>query len=720
MAVIVLFAWAYFISQDLPSLTEIENPKFRLATQLISADGFVLQNYYQRENRVNVQLHEISPFVIDGLIATEDLRFYQHSGIDPMTIPSIIMRYMRGTTSGGSTITMQLARNLFDAVGRRRNISRKIREIIVSAQLEQNFTKEEILTAYLNTVSIYGQTYGVEMASRQLFSKPSAELNLEEAAVIVAMLKGQGVFNPYLNPDTVVFRRNVVINKMYDQEMLDSTFSDLDSVKSLPLILADRNQTHIAGLAPYFREHVRKFMTQWAKERGYNLYADGLKIYTTLDSRLQKHAEEALKRHLKDKQTVFEEDLKENANLRDEKEILSTLMMQSYRYQAGKRAGLSEKEIKASFEEEREMKIFTWDGSVDTVMSPWDSLRHYSHFLEGGLISVEPGTGHIKAWVGGNDYAFFKYDHVAQGKRQVGSTFKPFVYAAALDNGRRPCDMVLNQPIFFENVNGEGEDWAPKNSNGRVGGLMTLRQGLATSTNLITASLMKDIGPGVVVEYAQAMGIKTPLEAVPALCLGTSDLNMMELTGAYTTFANQGLWIEPNFITRIEDKHGRVIHQFQPDTRQALSNFKAYEMLDLLKAVVDEPSGTASRLRYRYNFRNEIGGKTGTTQNHADGWFMGVVPQMVTGVWVGCSDRRMRFESQEHGQGASLALPIWAYYMESIYEDEVINFPQDNFAIPPGYIPPEDCFPDSAMYMRRDLQLQLRKPNNSDDFESFQ
>ncbi|MEM6764510.1 MAG: transglycosylase domain-containing protein [Bacteroidota bacterium] len=682
---IIILVAVIFVGSDIPPLDEIENPKSNLATQVISQDGEVLQNFYTRENRVNIPLHRISPHLIDALIATEDLRFYRHSGLDLNTLPAIIVRYLRGTTSGGSTITMQLARNLFDAVGTQRTVTRKIKEIIVSAILEQRFTKQEILTAYLNTVSIYGQTYGVEMAARRLFGKSAKDVALEEAAVMVAMLKGQGVFNPYLNPDTVIFRRNVVLNKMEENGFLGLPTGELDSVKNMPLDLAARGKEHVEGIAPYFREHIRIFMNNWCKERGYNLYTDGLKIYTSIDTRLQRYAEEAVKEHLSVRQEAFEKELAITRPFKNEPDIVNVLMRQSGRYAAGLRAGLSDTEIRDSFDEPREMSIFTWNGNVDTVMTPKDSILHHAKYLETGLVSIDPVTGYIKAWVGGINFEHFKYDHVGKGKRQVGSTFKPFVYAAAMDNGRQPCDEILNQPVFFDDVDGEGERWSPKNSNSSVGGMMTLRKGLATSTNLITARLMKDIGPQVVVDYAKKMGIKSELEAVPALCLGTCDLNVLELTGAYSTFVNKGVWVEPIFITRIEDRNGNVIQEFSPHTNQVLSSIKAYEMVELLKGVVDEPGGTASRLRYKYDFRNEIGGKTGTTQNHSDAWFVGVMPQLITGVWVGCADRRIRFERMDLGQGASQSLPIWALYMKKVLADEALNFPQDPFPIPSGY-----------------------------------
>ena len=714
---------------NLPPMDEIENPQSKLSTQLISSDGVVLQNYFTSEDRVNVRLNDISPHVIDGLIATEDLRFYWHDGVDANSMAALAFRFLRGTKSGGSTITMQLSRNLFDAVGKQRTISRKIREIIVSVIIERSFTKEEILAAYLNTVSIYGQTYGVEMAAQQLFEKSSKDLNIEESSTLVAMLKGQGVFNPYRNPDTVRYRRNVVINEMVENGFLDPTTVNLDSIKGLPLKVALRGQDHIKGLAPYFREHVRLYLRKWCSDNGYDLYNDGLKVYTTLDSKLQAHAEKAVRTHLSELQQQFSDQLEGIEPYREDSSILTVLVRQSDRYHLMKDAGKSDEEIYKAFHTPTEMEIFSWNGYIDTVMTPIDSVKLYSKILETGVVSIDPTNGQIKAWVGGIDFKHFKYDHVGYGKRQVGSTFKPFVYAAAIDNGRTPCDQEINQPVFFEvpsqeNI-GEMEAWIPKNSQNNVGGMMTLRRALATSQNLITARLMKQLGPKVVANYAYKLGIESKLEEVPSLCLGTTDLNVLELTGAYSSFVNKGQWIEPNFITRIEDRNGNVLDQFPPKTRQALSPDKAYMMIEMLKATVDQAGGSASRLRFKYNLRAEMGGKTGTTQEHSDGWFVGVTPTLVTGVWVGCSDRRMRFQTMDLGQGANTALPIYALYMKDAYDDEQLGLPQDPFVKPSSYNPnmyqcERFSYVDSIrMKMNNARSLQKKNPNDLEDFEDF-
>ncbi|MEO1448994.1 MAG: penicillin-binding transpeptidase domain-containing protein, partial [Bacteroidota bacterium] len=392
----------------------------------------------------------------------------------------------------------------------------------------------------------------------------------------------------------------------------------------------------------------------------------------------------------------------------------------SDRYRKGKKAGLSHKEIRAQFDEETPMTLFSWDGDMDTVMTPYDSLKYYSRFLETGMVSIDPRTAHIKAWVGGIDFRYFKYDHVGLGKRQVGSTFKPFVYAAAIDNGSKPCDQELNQPVVFENTDGEGTRWAPKNASGKFGGLMTLRRALATSTNLITARLMKQLGPPVVVDYARAAGIKSHLDAVYSLCLGTTDLTVLELTGAYSTFANHGKQQTPIFITRIEDAKGNVLQEFSPVGREAFNERTAYMMLDLLKGVVDEPGGTASRLRHDYHFRNEIGAKTGTTQNHADGWFMGVTNNLVSGVWVGCADRRMRFRDIKLGQGANMALPIWALYMKKVYGDAELEWEAENFTRPRNLRYSMACDTDLDAIMRKNQDSPSAQSSEEDDLDSFQ
>ncbi len=720
-----ILVFVLLTANDLPALREVANPQTALSTQIMAADGTVLDNFYVQENRVDVPLSEISPYVIDALIATEDARFYQHAGIDHWSVVAIAKRYLTGTTSGGSTITMQLARNLFDAVGTDRTVTRKIKEIIVAAVLEKNFTKQEIIAAYLNTVNIFGNTYGIEMAAQRLFDKPARTLQVEEAAVLIAMLKGQGVFDPIHKPDTVRSRRNLVLSQMVKYGFLKAETDRLDSLYALPLAVAPQGPDHLKGPAPYFRQEVRAFLKEWCRShtksngKPYDLYADGLKVYTTLDLRLQRKAEAAVREHLSSLQETFDAHIKGREPYQREPAILTDLKRTSPRYLNARKAGKSESEIDQEFSQARKMRLFSWQGDIDTVLSPMDSLRYYARFLETGVASIDPRTGAIKAWVGGIDFTNFKYDHVNLSKRQVGSTFKPFVYGAAMESGFLPCDQQLNQPVVFENVDGEGTRWAPKNSDGKIGGLMTLRSALATSTNMITARVMKQIGPANVADYAHRVGIKSDLEKVPSLCLGTTDLSVLELTSAYSTFANKGQYIEPFFITRIEDRKGNILAEFSPTPRQVISQENAYLMLEMLQGVVNEPGGTAGRLRFRYHLTNEIGAKTGTTQNHSDGWFVGVTPELVSGVWVGCADRRMRFRSLEYGQGASMALPIWAKYMKSLYEDPDIALGQEPFEAPPRFNVNLNCEGVRSRDLRGGMPTSREKTEEK-DIDSFQ
>ncbi len=663
-----------YLATDLPPMNLIENPESDLSTQLVSADGIVLSRYYSKENRVNIKLNEVSPYVVNALIATEDVRFYGHSGVDPKSFFTILKDIITGNdVRGGSTITMQLSRNLYDEVGNESIYIRKLKEYLVSAYIERKFTKEEIMMAYLNTVNIWGNSYGIETTSRRLFDKSAKDLLVEEAALVVGMLKGQGVYNPFRYPERTQKRRNVVLTQMSKYNMLDTARFNLDSLRAISLDVSLQKQEleHTKGLAPYFREHIRTWLRQWCKENDRDLYTDGLKVYTTIDSRMQAHAEAAVEEHLKELQATFDKVEQRGATLyKRYPQVLDDWMRRTRRYKLAKEAGKTPAEIAKEFRTKREMTIFTWDGEKNVRMSPMDSLKHYLRFLETGLMSMDPTNGHVKAWVGGINFKYFKYDHVAQGKRQVGSTFKPFVYGTAIaEGGYEPCMELLNQPVTFENPG--GGRWTPKNSDGGVGGKMTLKQGLATSTNLITARLMKELKPPAVVDFAHKMGIESDLDPVPSLCLGTTDLSVKEMTNAYSTFSNKGIRIDPIMVTRIEDRNGEILWQSKTLTKEVLSREKAYLIVELLKGVVD--LGTGRRLRFKYEFRNEIGGKTGTTQNQSDGWFMGITPQLVTGVWVGCADRRVHFRSIRYGQGANMALPIWALYMQRVQADSRIN-----------------------------------------------
>lgn len=699
---LAVLIFIFVASSDLPPLQEIENPQSALSTQLISADGVVLQKLYSRENRVNLTIEEISPYVIDALIATEDARFYSHPGIDPKSFFSILSGYLSsGRTRGGSTITMQLARNLYDVVGQQRTSVRKIKEFLVSTYIERYFTKEEILTAYLNTVNIYGTSFGIETAANRLFDKSAKELTIEEAALLVGMLKGQGVYNPFRHPERTLLRRNTVIEQMEKYGKLDPSLN-MDSIKAIPLDarLAEQGEEHIRGIAPYFREHLRgslpALIADLKKADGtpYNIYTDGLQVFTTLDSRMQRHAEAAVKEHLTALQKDFDRLIKGREPYKTDPGILDEWMKRSDRYKSAVKAGKSPKEIQQEFNEKITMTVFSWNGEREVRMSPLDSIKWYAQFLETGMVSIDPLTGQVKAWVGGIDYKNFKYDHVAKGKRQVGSTFKPFVYAAAIDKGWKPCDYLPNQYIYFPTA--DGKQWKPQNSGGEIGGMVSIKRGLATSANLITARLMKEVTPHSVAEMAYKAGITSHLDEVPSLCLGTTDLNVLEMVESYSTFANNGTHIDPIFVTRIEDQFGNVLKEFTPKTEERISPNVAYTMVEMLRGSADQPGGTAHRLRFKYNFKNEIAGKTGTTQNQSDGWFMGFTPTLVTGVWVGCADRRMRFSSITYGQGANMALPIWALYMKRVLADKEVGIPDARFQAPPGYNVNFNCEPAAS------------------------
>jgi penicillin-binding protein 1A len=675
---------------DMPPMDIIENPHSDLSTRIYSADGVVLRNLYDEKHRVSVKLADISPHVVHALIATEDLRFQSHSGIDPQSFFAIAKEVLAGKKPrGGSTVTMQLARNLYELIGRERSLWRKLKEMVVSVVLEREFTKDEILAAYLNTVSFVGNTYGIENGAEEFFGKDASQLTVEESAMLIGLLKAPDSYNPRRHPEASLNRRNTILEMMAEQGYIDRV--DLDSLKGIPITVKDKSDYRDLGLAPYFTEHLREWLKSWCEATGHDPYRDGLKVYTTIDSRMQRYAEESTTEHLSWLQKIFDKHITGKEPWVKDSTFIIDILKLSDRYHSAKAAGLNMEEIMEEFHTPVKMDMFSWDRKIeDTLVSPWDSLKYYARFLESGFMAVDPTNGNIKAWVGGINHRFFKYDHVYKGKRQVGSTFKPFVYCAAFDNGSTPCDLELNQPVFFYNEIGK-MIWAPKNADGKISGFTTLRRGLATSTNLITARVMKRIGPQVVCEWAKKMGITSPLDCVPSLALGTTDLSVHELTGAYCTFANKGIYNEPMFVTRIEDRNGNVLATFSPQGREAISENTAYMMIDMLKGVVTEPGGTGGRLRGRYHLNNEIGGKTGTTQNQSDGWFMGVTPYLVGGTWVGCADRRMRFRSLEYGQGASLALPIFGLFMQKVYGDSTIGLPKDRFPVPSNFDIELDC-----------------------------
>jgi len=778
---IALLLWTISINLwgKLPTFDQLENPRSNLASEVISADQVVLGTYFV-QNRSNVHYDQISPNVINALVSTEDERFYDHSGIDFKSLARAVM--LAGSRGGGSTLTQQLAKNLF----RTRNdlfggpAIQKPAEWIIATRLERQYTKPEILAMYLNTVDWINGAVGIKSAAKVYFNTSPDSLRIEEAAVLVGMVKNPSLYNPRKRPEMVVDRRNTVFYQMKRNGLI--TEAEFDSLKQLPLGLKYRSTDHNEGLATYFREYLRGEMTKWCETHfkpdgtPYDLYRDGLRIYTTIDSRLQEHAEYAVVKHLTEHQEKFFKDQRSNdkapfRGISDEEVV--TLMEQgmrrSERYNrrmderqdirdlyrdywkvksqqtelqqeieriyrevdrakklnqedevdklAKKAQGLRDKvksitpdvdeaweayqekwkpfddSLKAEFNAPVAMKVFSWKGEIDTLMSPMDSVRYYKHFLRCGLMSIDPHTGFIKAWVGGPNYKHFKYDNVKQGARQVGSTFKPFVYALAIQEGWSPCEKVLNIPVTFERERfGLPQDWTPRNSDHKHDGQsVSLKYALANSINYITAFVMKKFGPQAVIELVRKMGITADIEPFPSICLGTPSISVYEMVAANATFANGGVYTQPVAVTRIEDSNGNVLEEFMPETREVMDEGTAYAMLSLMEGVVQFGSGV--RLRYRYKLNQPMGGKTGTTQNNSDGWFMGLTPDLVTGVWSGCEDRAAHFRYMTDGQGASMALPIFAMYMDTVYKDPGLShLSQGPFDRPKGPIAAElDC-----------------------------
>ena len=682
MAIVVFMASKGWIGQQLPSFEELENPKSFLASEVISSDQSVLGKYYI-ENRTNIHYYELSENVVHALKATEDIRFEDHSGIDPKGLLRAVLR--AGQAGGGSTITQQLAKNLFHEKpdSKLERVIQKIQEWIISVELERRYTKEEIIAMYLNTVEFSSNAFGIKSAARTYFNKTPDSLNIQESAILVGMLQAPTKFNPARNPNNALQRRNVVLNQMRKYDFLTRT--EFDSLKALPIELNFQNEDHNYGLATYFREVLRVDLLKWCKEhinnatgKPYNLYTDGLKIYTTIDSRMQKYAEEAMREHMTVLQKKFDEHWKGKEPWSDHPEVMQEGIRRSNRYIAMKAAGASKKEIDIAFNKKKKMKLFSWDRDIDTVMSPLDSVKFFKKILQVGFMSMEPHTGQIKAWVGGNDYRFFQYDHVKDGKRQVGSTFKPFLYTLAMQEGYSPCFKVPNVRVTFDLPT--GDTWSPENADAKYGGMLTLKEGLAESVNTVSAFLMKQFGPQAMIEIARKMGITAPIDPVPAIALGTPDVSVYEMVGAYSTFANKGVWTQPQYITRIEDKNGNVLQDFVPRKVEAINEETAYLMTNLLQGVVQY--GTGARLRGQYKFTNPIAGKTGTTQNQSDGWFLGMTPELVSGCWVGCEDRIVRFRTLELGQGARTAMPIWALYMQKVLADKNLNIYTGDFPKP--------------------------------------
>ena len=680
---------------DMPTFEELENPTTNLATEIISADGKILGTYYI-ENRSNVSYSELSPHLVNALLAIEDIRFYEHSGIDQRALLRVVFGIATGNDKGGgSTLTQQLAKNLFP---RGENLStpqlviRKFQEWVTATKLEYNYSKDEIIAMYLNTVFYGHNSYGIKKASETFFNLEPKDLNIEQAALMAGVVNAPSRFSPIRNPERALQRRNLVISQMAVYGFI--TPQERDSISQIPIDMSNFGVLdHNTGQATYLREYLRQELTEWAKTSkkadgtSYNIYTDGLKIYTTIDSRMQQYAEEAVKEHLSlDLQPAFNKHWKgyTNAPFSLEEEEIENLMelsmKRSERYRKMRNAGISLDSIKKNFNVPAEMTVFSWDGPIDTVMTPMDSMRYYKSFLQSSLMSVESHTGHVKAYVGGIDYRFFKYDHVTQARRQVGSTFKPFLYTLAMQEGEyTPCTTVPNISYSIEMP--DGKFWEPRDAGKTMfGEEVTLKWALAHSNNRISTYLMKRFGPEAVIQMARRMGVTAPIEAVPSICLGVCDISLHEMVGAMSTFANQGVYIKPIFITKIEDKNGNVIDYFETEKVEAMDEVTAYKMIELMKGVVQ--SGTGVRLKYKYGFRNPIAGKTGTTQNQSDGWFMGITPDLTTGVWTGAEDRSVHFRTIGLGQGSNMALPVWALYMQKVYADSTLNISKGDFDKP--------------------------------------
>lgn len=725
LSVILVFSlgsWGVF--GELPDHTQLENPNTNLATEIISSDGATLGKFYLNDNRTPVGYDELPKHLVDALIATEDARYYEHSGIDARGTLRAFVKLGKG--GGASTISQQLAKQLFHGEGSKNTLGRltqKIKEWIIAIRLERQYTKEEIIAQYFNIYDFGNNADGIRSASRIYFGKEPKNLDIKESAMLVGMFKNSSLYNPRpeRNPIGVRNRRNVVLAQMKKYGFINDQVKD--SLQKTELDLNYSPESHREGMATYFREYLRAFMKDWINNNPkpdgtkYNLNSDGLKVYTTIDSRMQKYAEDAVQQHIPRLQAEF---FVQNTPKRNPTApfadltrgaidtLLRVSMRRGERWRILRNNGLSDKEIEASFYEATKMRVFSWKGEIDTIMKPIDSMRYYKSFFHPGMMSMDPQTGHVKAWVGGMNYRHFQYDHVKTGKRQVGSTFKPFVYAAAIDQLHlSPCDMLPRSQITIEaNKYGNPESWSPRNDDGNYGGSMTLMDALANSVNTVTARVMDKVGPQPVVDLVKKLGVESEVLPVPSIALGTPDLSVYEMVGAYAAFANKGVYTKPVMVTSIVDKNDTVLYQFTPETRDVLSEETAYVTVKLMEGVTR--SGSGARLRtsgaesyradyreiitgYPYQFTNPIAGKTGTTQNQSDGWFMGMVPNLVTGVWVGAEDRATHFNSITYGQGAAMALPIWAIYMRSCYQDKDLNISQEDFEEPVDLTIRVDC-----------------------------
>ena len=714
LSVVIIFgiaAYGYF--GPMPPLEQLENPKTNLATQIISSDGEILGKFYFNDNRTPITFNELPQNIVQALISTEDERYYDHAGVDwKATLRAL---FYLGKKGGASTITQQLARQLFVGVRSRNKkeaVIQKIKEWVLSVQLERRYTKNEIIAMYLNIYDFGYNADGVRSAAKIYFDSTPMDLRLEQSATLVGMLKNSSLFNPLRRPNMVKQRRNVVFQQMLRNGLI--SLEEKDSLSALPLKIDFSPESHREGLATYFRAYLQEFMKKWIKKNPkadgnyFNLYRDGLKIYTTIDSRLQALGENSVSNHMKNLQKEFflqnTKELNPTAPFLDLREgeidtLLTRTAYRSERWRKGKLAGMDDLSLLESFFKPLPMQVFSWKGEIDTIMTPMDSIRYYKHFLRAAMMSMEPQTGHVKAWVGGFNYKHFQYDQVKQGRRQIGSTFKPFLYATAIDQLKlSPCDQLPDALYCIDAMkHGNVDPWCPKNSGDRYGRSRTLKNALANSVNTISARIMDKVGPRPVIDLVKKTGVTSYIPQVPSIALGTPDISLFELVGAYSTFVNQGIYIQPIVITRIEDKNGMALFEAVPKTKDVISEEAAYVTINLMEGVTEHGSG--ARLRhtglektnyvyenvvtgYPYVFENPIAGKTGTTQNQSDGWFMGMVPNLVTGVWVGGEDRSIHFEEIAFGQGATMALPIWAMFMKGAYENQELGISQEDFLVP--------------------------------------
>jgi penicillin-binding protein 1A len=756
---IILILAATGLLGYMPKIEDLENPKIDLATLLISSDGNVLGNYYYKnQNRTHIEFDRLPKHLVDALIATEDIRFYKHSGIDIRGLArAVILNGLLGKRSagGGSTITQQLAKLLFHtppktAVGR---LKQKFKEWIIAVKLERAYTKEEIIALYFNQYDFLFSAVGIQSAAKVYFNTSPDSLTIDQSAMLVGMAKNPILYNPKRFPDKALARRNTVLFQMKKYHYLN--LSQYDSLIKLPIVLDFQPISHNDGLATYFREFIKQTMTaeeplrknyskwnyltykedstRWkndalygwcnknfkADKTPYDLFSDGLRIYTSIDSRMQEYAEEAVTVHFgqtlqpaffKEKKGRKRAPFSNDLTNKEIDNILRYAIRYSERGMILYNSGATYEKIYKVFKEPVEMTIFTWHGEVDTVMSPLDSILYYKHFLHTGFMAMEPTSGYVRAYVGGLNFKYFKYDHVTQGKRQAGSTFKPFLYILAMQEGYSPCRLVPVVPITFY-LN--DTTWTPRSTCKKedIGTMKPLKWGLAKSENYISAWLVEKFKPQAIADLAYKMGIKSYIDPVPSMIYGTSDMSVAEMTGAYSTFANKGVHIDPLYITKIEDKFGNVLATFLPETKESISEETAYLMLNLMEGVAN--FGTATRLRFRYNFTSEIAAKTGTTNNNSDGWFMGITPKLVAGVWVGAEDRSVHFDNTTMGSGTNMALPVWAEFMQRVYADSTLGiFQNDRFEKPENISFSLDC--DSIMnYKDPDFEEEFDIPANT-------